>query len=46
MIQIDENIYYVLGLEESILSKMTILAKAIYRFNATPIELSMAFLTN
>ena len=38
--QTDEKIYHVLGLEESILSKL--LSRAIYRFNAILIKLRMA----
>ena len=38
-------IYHVLGLEEIIIVKMTILPKAIYRFSTIPLNISMAFFT-
>ena len=38
-----KKIYYEAELEESILLKITILLKTIYRFNAIPVKMSMAF---
>ena len=45
MTNTDGKMYHVLGLEESILLKMTIILKGIYRLNATTIKLPMAFFT-
>ena len=43
MTQIDGEIYHVHGSEESDIVKTSRLSKAIYRFNAIPIKLSMVF---
>ena len=42
MTQTDGEIYHVVGPEESILSKLTVLHKTICRFNAIPTKLPMA----
>ena len=45
MAQTDREVYHILLLEESILLKITILLKAIYRFSPISIESLMAFFT-
>ena len=46
MTQTDGKIYHVLELEESIIMKMVILPKAIYRFKAITIKLPKYFSQN
>ena len=43
MIQTDQELYHTLGVEESILWKMTILHKTIYGFSAISIKSPMVF---
>ena len=45
MTQINGEIYYAHGLEKLIFIKLSTLLKAIYRFNAIPIKISMVFFT-
>ena len=45
MKQRDVEIYHVIEMEETIIFKITILSKAIYRFSAISIKLPMAFFT-